>query len=731
MSIKEKLGICLIGAIGFFGLFAGINAQAAILQGFQGGTGFGPTVATTSAGLYLQVASTSPWVTYDYGNPTGATTTINGTTSSAFSLIGDGTTVTSTVNGTTTTFSVISGVYLTGASGTALFYPLSSNPAGYLATNTGNWAGTWQNATSGTYYLATNPSNFISSSTGNGLYLRIANNLSDVANSSTALSNLGGISTSTFNATGTQYYFPIWATISTLSATSSIFQASSTGNIGIGTTSPQYAIDLGVGLSYGLNGLPVIQASTTLFNYFLGGAGNLTATGTKNTGTGYQALSHLTTGSNNTANGDASLYSNTTGSSNTANGYYSLDNNTTGGGNTANGYASLYSNTTGGNNIANGDGSLYSNTTGGNNTANGYGSLYSNTTGGNNTANGYYSLYNNTTNIATLGAITGGSGYTPGTYTGVQMTLSSGSSATTYPIATIIASSTGAITSVVITTNGLGFKDTTTFLTAPTSSLGGTGSGFKVAVASLSTGQNNTADGYQAGRFISGGVGLNETSTYSTYIGYNAYPLASGDTNETVIGDNAVGLGSNTIVIGSSTVTATELQNGVVIGTSTTSTAALSVVGSTTLNGTTTLPLLLNTILGTDGSGNIIATTTAKVPSIATTTKTINDQSATTTDYEDFVLHIPGNATATEVSCYNDNAAGNTFTFNIAASTTITTGITPASSSLLFASNQTCTATSTASVLTSFANPNFTAGQTIWLIFTAASTTQAHVQLDY
>ena len=324
----------------------------------------------------------------------------------------------------------------------------------------------------------------------------------------------------------------------TTNASGNLTIAPSGGNVGIGTASPAYALDMAAGDVYGYNGTVMAQASTTLFNYFLGGAGTIgaAATGTRNTGTGYQALSNLTTGVQNTANG-----------------YHSLSNNTTGNYNTANGYASLYANTTG----------SY-------NTANGYASLYYNTTGVDNTANGMYSLYSNTTNIATLGAITGGSGYTPGTYTGVQMTLSSGSSATTYPIATIIASSTGAITSVVITTNGLGFKDTTTFLTAPTSSLGGTGSGFKVAVASLSTGQYNTAYGFQAGRFISGGVGLNETSTYSTYIGYNAYPLASGDTNETVIGNGAVGSGSNTVTLGGTGTTGTIIPYGNVgIGTTT------------------------------------------------------------------------------------------------------------------------------------------------------------------
>ena len=327
---------------------------------------------------------------------------------------------------------------------------------------------------------------------------------------------------STFNATGTPFYIPYWnATGTGLSPTSSLFISSSTGNVGIGTTNPAYVLDMAAGDSYGYNGQIMANASTTLFNYFFGGAGNIAAaaTGIKNTGVGYLALHALTTGNYNTANGYDSLYSNTTG---------------------------------------------------GDNTANGYGSLLTNTTGGSNTANGYDSLYYNTTNVATLGTITGGSGYTPGTYTGVVMTLASGSSATTYPTATIIASSTGAITSVTITSPGVGFKDTTTVLTAPTSSLGGTGSGFSVLVATLHTASNNTALGYQAGRYIANGSTVNSVSTNSVYLGYNAYPLADGDTNETVIGYGAVGSGSNTVTLGGTGTTGTIIPYGNVgIGTAT------------------------------------------------------------------------------------------------------------------------------------------------------------------
>ena len=52
-----------------------------------------------------------------------------------------------------------------------------------------------------------------------------------------------------------------------------------------------------------LNGVPALQAQTSLYNYYSGGAGNLTGTGINNTANGLQALSANTTGSYNIANG--------------------------------------------------------------------------------------------------------------------------------------------------------------------------------------------------------------------------------------------------------------------------------------------------------------------------------------------------------------------------------------------------------------------------------------------
>ena len=261
------------------------------------------------------------------------------------------------------------------------------------------------------------------------------------------------------------------------------------------------------------------------------------------------------------------LINNTTGSYNTAVGNGVLVSNTTGLGNNAQGFNSLNSNTTGQYNSAIGGSSLQSNTTGSNSVAIGYLSLYRNTIASTLTAIGTSALQNNTTNVATLGTVTGGTGYTNGTYTGVVMTLSSGSSAITYPTATIVVSG-GAVTTVTITSAGVGFKDTTTVLTAPAASIGGTGSGFSVPVATLASGTNNVAVGYQAGYTNSVGINnvcigyqagyTNSIKSNNTYVGYIAGTLHTGDYT-TVVGQSALSSSSTGAQI--STVGAQSLKN--------------------------------------------------------------------------------------------------------------------------------------------------------------------------
>ena len=272
-------------------------------------------------------------------------------------------------------------------------------------------------------------------------------------------------------ATGTAGYFPFWnAAGNALTPTSSIF-VSSTGNVGIGTPTPNSPLQVVSGTTNYLTFDP------TLFNTFIGqGAGNFTATGTKNVGVGYLALHVLTTGNNNTANG----------------------------------YASLYGNTTGG---------------------------------------------------------------------------------------------------------------------------------------------NNTANGYQAGRFISGGVGLNQTSTYSTYIGFNAYPLASGDTNETVIGNGAVGSGSNTVTLGGTGTTGTIIPYGNVgIGTPSPS-STLTVNGSFATNlqeiSTSTTIAATSSIVGVTSITTPITITLPPVSSMAEGSEiTVKDEAGDANTYN---ITVQGSATSQKI----------------------------------------------------------------------------------
>ena len=81
--------------------------------------------------------------------------------------------------------------------------------------------------------------------------------------------------------------------------------------------------------------------------------------------------------------------------------------------------------------------------------------------------------------VATLGAITGGSAYTAGTYFDVPLTGGSGSGA----LATITVAG-GAVTAVTITDGGLQYGVANT-LSAAAANIGGTGSGFSVPVASV------------------------------------------------------------------------------------------------------------------------------------------------------------------------------------------------------------------------------------------------------
>jgi len=81
--------------------------------------------------------------------------------------------------------------------------------------------------------------------------------------------------------------------------------------------------------------------------------------------------------------------------------------------------------------------------------------------------------------VGTLGSVTGGSGYTDGTYTDVPLTGGTGSGATAD-----ITVASGAVTTVTIVSKGQGYTAGDT-LSAAAASIGGTGSGFEVPVATI------------------------------------------------------------------------------------------------------------------------------------------------------------------------------------------------------------------------------------------------------
>jgi trimeric autotransporter adhesin len=175
--------------------------------------------------------------------------------------------------------------------------------------------------------------------------------------------------------TGTVNSLPLFN--GTTSVTSSnVFQSASDTNVGIGTATPQVALDVNGAINstagFNIGETPFAFGSSSAQNAFLGFAANSTITGQFNTAVGFSAFLKNGSGRNDTAVGVDALVANTTGSYNTGIGAGALQANGIGIENTAAGDSALYSNTTGGSNTANGRFALFYNTTGADNTALGY-----------------------------------------------------------------------------------------------------------------------------------------------------------------------------------------------------------------------------------------------------------------------------------------------------------------------------------------------------------------------
>jgi hypothetical protein len=159
--------------------------------------------------------------------------------------------------------------------------------------------------------------------------------------------------------------------------------------------------------------------------------------------------------------------------------------------------------------------SLGNNTSGTENVGIGYASLASNTTGYNNLSLGSFALNQNQSGFENMAI---------GAYA-------------------LYAQTTGAA-NVAVGNGSLASNTTGNYNTA-------IGPGALISSTSTSL---NVGIGYFAGRYLANGAN-NQTSASSIFIGFDTRAAAAGQSNQIVIGSQAIGQGSNTIMLGNSSVT--------------------------------------------------------------------------------------------------------------------------------------------------------------------------------
>ena len=225
---------------------------------------------------------------------------------------------------------------------------------------------------------------------------------------------------------------------------------------------------------------------------------------------------------------------------------------------------------------------MRANTTGSNNTAIGYKSLFSNVTGYNNTALGWQALSSNTSNSNTgigMQALQNTSTGEFNTAIGAASLLNSttGSSNCAFGYRALISNTTGS-GSIAIGDKALNANQTGGYNVA----IGGD------ALATNNIGSNNIAIGFYAGRADST-YANNIAGNNSIFIGMDTKSLSTNNTNQIVIGYEAIGIGSNTVVLGNTSITTTRLrgavQGGSFVKDSGTATQYLMADGSVTTSG--------------------------------------------------------------------------------------------------------------------------------------------------
>ncbi len=309
-----------------------------------------------------------------------------------------------------------------------------------------------------------------------------------------------------------------------------------TGNVGIGTVSPNFKLEVnGTASTTALNlpntlsssvgvikmgGLSFIHNYGVLDNVFIGqNSGNFTNTSDSNTGIGNSTLCALTTGYYNTAIGVGTLCANTSGIANTAIGGLVMQNNTTGS-----------------RNIAIGQGAMAANTTGSDNVVIAWRGMQGANTSFN-TAVG---------SAGVLGINNSGSGFNTAFGTGVMALCTSCSGNTAI----------GENSMPVVTTGSLNAGLSAESLYSVTTGNFNTAAG-EESLIYTTTGQYNVGVGRFSGRGSNLGYGNSITGSFNSFLGANSSIVDTSNQldNATAVGYAAMVGASNSVVLGNLSVT--------------------------------------------------------------------------------------------------------------------------------------------------------------------------------
>jgi hypothetical protein len=283
---------------------------------------------------------------------------------------------------------------------------------------------------------------------------------------------------------------------------------------------------------------------------------NLT-TGEYNTIIGAESGITLTEGASNTFIGQAAGGLNVIGNDNVFIGRFTGYRNKTSQ-NTFVGSTSGFSNTQGNNNSFFGYYAAYNNSVGSDNTILGHSAGFTNTSGSDNTFVGERAGYLNTT---------AGNGTFVGKWAGYNNSVA--------PANTFVGSNAGFSNTSGSTNTFLGFNSGYSTTTATENTFVGAWAGYSNVTGQTNTalgneagqnnqsGSNNVFLGYRAGRFLANGSTALTNIDNSVFIGHSSRANADSETNQIVIGHQAVGNGSNTVTIGNNSITDTYLKGDI------------------------------------------------------------------------------------------------------------------------------------------------------------------------